>query len=126
MVGPVLTCLRNNSITAIMALESYHKAKLCLENGELDESFKLFTAFIDDPNSLRLDEELTDSYNARGHIRYLWVDFDDAIKDYTAAIKRNPDFAVAHYNRGQVHYRLGELLLLLCGVSNSLVLGGHQ
>ena len=110
MVGPV----RTNVITAIiMALESYHKAKLCLKNGELDESFKLFTAFIDDPDSLRLGEELTDSYNARGHIRYLWVDFDDAIKDYTAAIKRNPDFAVAHYNRGQVHYRLGELLLLM-------------
>ena len=91
-----------------MALADYQQAKLCLERGELDESFRLFSSFIDDPNSVVHSEELTDSYNARGHIRYLWVDFDDAIKDYTAAIKRDPCLVVAHYNRGQVHYRLGE------------------
>ena len=91
-----------------MALADYHEAKLRLEEGELDESFRLFSAFIDDPNSVVHSEELTDSYNARGHIRYLWVDFDDAIRDYTEAIRKNPSFAVAHYNRGQVHYRLGE------------------
>ena len=91
-----------------MAMVSYRKAKICLEKGELDESFKLFTQFIDDPESPTHPEELTDSYNSRGHIRYLWVDFDDAINDYTAAIERNPNLAVAHYNRGQVHYRLGE------------------
>lgn len=91
-----------------MAVASYRKAKLCLEKGELDESFKLFSEFIDDPESLTHLEELTDSYNSRGHIRYLWVDFEDAINDYTAAIKTNPNLAVALYNRGQVHYRLGE------------------
>ena len=87
---------------------AYQKAKACLEKGELDESFKLFTEFIDDPDNQLRSEELTDSYNARGHIRYLWVDFDEAISDYTEAIKRSPNFAVAHYNRGQVHYRLGK------------------
>lgn len=91
-----------------MALETYQKAKVDLAEGQLDESYRLFTKFIDDPGSLLHSDELTDSYNARGHIRYLWVDFDDAIRDYTEAIKRNPNFAVAHYNRGQVHYRLGE------------------
>ena len=91
-----------------MALESYQKAKVYLAEGQLDESCRLFTNFIDDQGSLLHSDELTDSYNARGHIRYLWVDFDDAIKDYTEAIKRNPNFAVAYYNRGQVHYRLGE------------------
>ena len=93
-----------------MALESYEKAKARLERGELDESFRLFTEFIDGPDSSLHADELTDSYNARGHIRYLWVDFDEAIQDYTEAIKRNPNLAVAHYNRGQVHYRLGERL----------------
>ena len=92
----------------MMALSDYQKAKLCLEKGELDESFQLFSSFIDDSSSILHPEELTDSYNARGHIRYLWVDFDDAIRDYTEAIKRDPGLAVAHYNRGQVHYRLGE------------------
>ena len=92
----------------VMALSDYEKAKLCLERGELDESFRLFSSFIDESTSGGHPEELTDSYNARGHIRYLWVDFDDAIRDYTEAIKRDPSLAVAHYNRGQVHYRLGE------------------
>ena len=49
-----------------------------------------------------------DAFNARGHIKYLWVDFDGAVEDYTEAIRRNPDFAVAYYNRGQIHYRLGK------------------
>ena len=93
-----------------MALDSYQKAKVYLTEGQLDESYRLFTKFIDDQSSLLHPDELTDSYNARGHISYLWVDFDDAIKDYTEAIKRNPNFAVAHYNRGQVHYRLGETI----------------
>ena len=87
---------------------AYLRAKACLERGELDESFKLFSEFIDDPDSVLHPEELADSYNARGHIRYLWVDFDDAISDYSEAIKRSPNFTVAHYNRGQVHYRLGK------------------
>ena len=96
-----------------MAEYMYQKAKLCLEKGKLDESFRLFSSFIDDPNSILYPEELTNSYNARGHIRYLWVDFDDAIMDYTEAIKRDPSFAVAHYNRGQVYYRLGERINII-------------
>ena len=95
-----------------MTLSGYQKAKLCLDRGELDESFRLFTRFIDDANSLSYPEELTDSYNARGQIRYLWVDFDEAVRDYTNAIKRDPSFAVALYNRGQVHYRLGERIIV--------------
>ncbi len=51
------------------------------------------------------------NFNNYECFRYLWVDFDEAITDYTAALKLNPDFAVAHYNRGQVHYRLGKYLL---------------
>ena len=86
------------------------KAKLLLEKGELNESFKIFTNYIDSQtkgDAMNSDSDLADAYNTRGHIRYLWVDFDEAITDYTDAIKRKPDFDVAHYNRGQVHYRLG-------------------
>ena len=87
------------------------KANSLLETGDLEESFKILTSYIE---SRSLEEtsdsncDLADAYNTRGHIRYLWVDFDEAIRDYTDAIKRRPDFYVAHYNRGQVHYRLGE------------------
>ena len=36
------------------------------------------------------------------------VDFDGAIADYSAAIGLDPGLTVAYYNRGLVHYRLGE------------------
>lgn len=94
------------------------RAKLLLDQGDLEESFKLITNFIDTSTQSKLnhcvdtnlelpDESLADAFNTRGHIRYLWVDFDEAVTDYTDAIKRNPNLAVAYYNRGQVHYRLG-------------------
>ncbi len=88
----------------------YGQAKKLLEEGELDSSFKLFTSFIDSQKAegtVERREELKDAYNTRGHIRYLWVDFDDAIDDYSEAIQLDPYFSVAYYNRGQIHYRLG-------------------
>ena len=89
---------------------SYKEAKLLLEKGELEESCKLFTTFIDSQRTQESTEErehLTDAYNSRGHIKYRWVHFDEAVVDYTEAIKRAPHFAVPYYNRGQIHYRLG-------------------
>ena len=50
-------------------------------------------------------------------LRYLWVDFDEAISDYTEAIELDPTFAIAYYNRGQIHYRLGECLVQRLTVS---------
>ena len=91
-------------------MECYQKAKEFLASKDLAGSFKHFSEFIERQRSLErpeLKEQLVDAYNARGYIRYLWVDFDEAIEDYTEAIRRNPDFTVAYYNRGQIHYRLG-------------------
>ena len=93
------------------ALSLAERAKELLSQGALEESCRLLTDLIDSQsNEERLEDAeglLADAFNTRGHIRYLWVDFDEAIRDYTQAISRNPDFAVAYYNRGQVHYRLG-------------------
>ncbi|XP_077366275.1 tetratricopeptide repeat protein 32 [Festucalex cinctus] len=47
------------------------------------------------------------AYNNRGQIKYFRVDFDDAVEDYTSAIKADDKFEVAFYNRGLIHYRLG-------------------
>lgn len=91
-------------------MECYQRAKELLRRGSLEESYKLFTEFIENRKNLEGEErdpELVDAFNSRGHIRYLWVDFDEAVQDYTEAIRRDPLFAVAHYNRGQIHYRLG-------------------
>lgn len=61
-------------------------------------------------------EMLALAYNNRGHLRYLCVDFDDAIDDYTKAVEYNENLAVAFYNRGQIYYRLGTCDRAVCDV----------
>ena len=51
--------------------------------------------------------DLASAYNSRGQIRYLRVDFTEAVEDYTEAIGVHPSFEVPFYNRGLIHYRLG-------------------
>ena len=67
------------------------------------------------------------TYNNRGHLKYLEVDFDEAVVDYTEALQYDPDLPVALYNRGLIHYRLGEpcslwinIKLALCKLSHLL------
>ena len=101
-------------------MELYKSAKHLLTSKQLDESYKLLTKILDtfaSDSSFLLssgltEEDLADVYNSRGHIKYLWVDFDGAIEDYTQAIRLNPSFAISYYNRGQIHYRMGKLLQL--------------
>lgn len=47
------------------------------------------------------------AYNNRGQIKYLRVDFQEAVEDFTSAIQADSSFDVPLYNRGLVHYRLG-------------------
>lgn len=49
---------------------------------------------------------LAQLYNDRGLCRYLQVSFDDAVEDYTQALKLDPSLAVARYNRATIYYRL--------------------
>nr|XP_020639911.1 tetratricopeptide repeat protein 32 [Pogona vitticeps] len=51
--------------------------------------------------------DLATALNNRGQIKYLRVDFYEAMDDYTAAIEAKPDFEVPYYNRGLILYRLG-------------------
>ena len=48
------------------------------------------------------------AFNNRGQIKYLRVDFDEAIDDYDNALKLIPSSEVILYNRGLIHYRLGK------------------
>lgn len=41
-------------------------------------------------------------------MKYLQVNFPEAIEDYTEALKFKSRLAAAYYNRGLIHYRLGE------------------
>ncbi|VFV47370.1 tetratricopeptide repeat protein 32 [Lynx pardinus] len=52
-------------------------------------------------------EDLATAYNNRGQIKYLRVDFYEAMDDYTSAIRVQPTFEVPYYNRGLILYRLG-------------------
>lgn len=51
---------------------------------------------------------LATAYNNRGQIKYLRVDFQEAVEDFTSAIQADSRFEVAFYNRGLIHYRLGK------------------
>ncbi|XP_072107441.1 tetratricopeptide repeat protein 32 isoform X2 [Mobula birostris] len=51
-------------------------------------------------------QDLAKAYNNRGQIKYLGVDFYEAMDDYTLAIENKEDFEVPYYNRGLIKYRL--------------------
>ncbi|XP_038251744.1 tetratricopeptide repeat protein 32 isoform X3 [Dermochelys coriacea] len=54
-----------------------------------------------------LTHDLATAFNNRGQIKYMRVDFYEAMDDYTSAIQTQPDFEVPYYNRGLILYRLG-------------------
>jgi len=47
------------------------------------------------------------AYNNLGHLKYMNVDFDEAVKEYDRALTYDPDMASAYYNRGTIMYRMG-------------------
>uniref|UniRef100_A0A673ICJ2 Tetratricopeptide repeat domain 32 n=1 Tax=Sinocyclocheilus rhinocerous TaxID=307959 RepID=A0A673ICJ2_9TELE len=55
--------------------------------------------------------DLAIAYNNRGQVKYLRVDFYEAMDDYTSAIQINSQFEVPLYNRGLIRYRLGRYTL---------------
>lgn len=72
--------------------------------GNHEKAKSLYTQFIKQGKDSR---NLALARNNRGHLKYLQVDFDGAIEDYTKALEINPNLAVSYYNRGQIHYRMG-------------------
>ncbi|XP_066269353.1 tetratricopeptide repeat protein 32-like [Branchiostoma lanceolatum] len=74
------------------------------------------------PDSCERIQDLVTAYNNRGQIKYMRVDFDEAVEDYTAAIGVAPDVAVPYYNRGQIHYRLGRFDAAIADFTKALKL----
>uniref|UniRef100_A0A5F9CU75 Tetratricopeptide repeat domain 32 n=1 Tax=Oryctolagus cuniculus TaxID=9986 RepID=A0A5F9CU75_RABIT len=93
-------------------------AQAHFERGEYAEAEALYSAYIrqcacaaaGDANlgSKCSPEDLATAYNNRGQIKYLRVDFYEAMDDYTRAIEVRPSFEVPYYNRGLILYRLGK------------------
>ncbi|MGH0123713.1 UNVERIFIED_CONTAM: hypothetical protein FKN15_019416 [Acipenser sinensis] len=73
------------------------------------EAERLYSQFITDCAESRncSTDDLAVAYNNRGQVKYLRVDFYDAMEDYTSAIRAKKDFAIPYYNRGLIRYRLG-------------------
>ncbi|XP_019392907.1 PREDICTED: tetratricopeptide repeat protein 32 [Crocodylus porosus] len=77
-----------------------------------EEAEALYSRFIADcsgsaPSSECAAQDLAAAFNNRGQIKYLRVDFYEAMDDYTSAIQTQPDFEIPYYNRGLILYRLG-------------------
>ncbi|XP_027793662.2 tetratricopeptide repeat protein 32 isoform X1 [Marmota flaviventris] len=97
---------------ATLALAQAH-----FDKGEYAEAEALYSAYIRQgagaapvgahPGSKCIPEDLATAYNNRGQIKYLKVDFFEAMDDYTSAIEVQPSFEVPYYNRGLILYRLG-------------------
>lgn len=90
----------------------YDSAKLLQRNGCYSDALKELDKLIElskqcKEQSKSLNHLLSCAWNDRGHLKYLNVDFDAAISDYTRAIELDKNFAVPYYNRGQIHYRMG-------------------
>ncbi|XP_072218679.1 tetratricopeptide repeat protein 32 [Leuresthes tenuis] len=70
---------------------------------------ELYTKFISSCLQSRECEagKLASAYNNRGQIKYLRVDFHEAVEDYSSAIQADSQFEIPFYNRGLIHYRLG-------------------
>ncbi|ESP03407.1 hypothetical protein LOTGIDRAFT_237713 [Lottia gigantea] len=98
-------------------LNIYFEAEKLEKCGENGEALGLYTRFIDSitktvnsgPKNLTDNERkhLALAYNNRGFLRYLTVDFDGAIEDYTHGLNFDPKIYFSYYNRGLIHYRLG-------------------
>nr|XP_040016678.1 tetratricopeptide repeat protein 32 [Gasterosteus aculeatus aculeatus] len=69
----------------------------------------LYTKFISSCAQFRGCEarKLASAYNNRGQIKYLRVDFNEAVEDFTSAIQTDSRFEIPFYNRGLIRYRLG-------------------
>ncbi|XP_010738995.3 tetratricopeptide repeat protein 32 [Larimichthys crocea] len=70
---------------------------------------ELYTKFISSCLQCRECEaiKVATAFNNRGQIKYLRVDFHEAVEDYTSAIQSDSRFETPFYNRGLIHYRLG-------------------
>ncbi|XP_026174445.1 tetratricopeptide repeat protein 32 [Mastacembelus armatus] len=79
------------------------------EKQNFKEAEELYTMFISSCFQSREcgARSLATAYNNRGQIKYLRVDFYEAMDDCTSAIQADSQFEIPFYNRGLIHYRLG-------------------
>ncbi|MPC30354.1 Tetratricopeptide repeat protein 32 [Portunus trituberculatus] len=84
------------------------EARACCCEGRFRQADRLYSQALTKLTALQDTQSalLAQLYNERGVCRYKQVYFDDAIEDYSQALKLNPSLAAAHYNRATIYYRL--------------------
>ncbi|ELV11112.1 Ribosome biogenesis protein WDR12 [Tupaia chinensis] len=95
---------------ASLALAQAH-----FDKGEYAEAEALYSAFIRQCACAAS----VGAKPRRGQIKYLRVDFYEAMDDYTSAIAVQPSFEVPYYNRGLILYRLVRLGKSACFLTTS-------
>ncbi|KAK3087083.1 hypothetical protein FSP39_001399 [Pinctada imbricata] len=104
---------------------SFELALKLEKEGNSAEALEKYTKFINETTSKITKsetEKLALAYNNRGFLKYLQVDFDGAVEDYTASIQINNKAAITYYNRGTVHYRMSRFDKAISDMSRSLTL----
>ncbi|XP_028996987.1 tetratricopeptide repeat protein 32 [Betta splendens] len=90
-------------------LQIFEHANFEFDKHNHKQAEELYTKFISCCLRSRECESnvVATAYNNRGQIKYLRVDFYEAIEDYSSAVEADSLFEIAFYNRGLIHYRLG-------------------
>jgi len=85
---------------------AFRQAHAAARAGELGRAIELYTEAIDS-GTLTLAHR-ADAYFNRANALHADGRYDDAIADYDAAIRSDPNFAGAYYNRGFSYQAKGE------------------
>ncbi|CAK8697179.1 unnamed protein product [Clavelina lepadiformis] len=85
----------------------------------------LFTTSKQPSEKEQVIKIVSHSLNNRGQIKYLRVDFEEAVEDYTDALSLDKRSEVLFYNRGLIHYRLGRYTQALSDFYASLEIQPH-
>ncbi|XP_003215506.1 tetratricopeptide repeat protein 32 isoform X1 [Anolis carolinensis] len=98
-------------LVAEAASDLLSSAEANFQEQRFEKAEELYSRYIDQcacsGRSKSSCHDMATALNNRGQIKYLRVDFYEAMDDYTAAIEAQPDFEVPYYNRGLILYRLG-------------------
>ncbi|XP_028578141.2 tetratricopeptide repeat protein 32 isoform X2 [Podarcis muralis] len=97
---------RGSTAESAPALNVLRDAHAAFREQRYERAEELYSSYIE-YCACASSHDLATAFNNRGQIKYLRVDFYEAMEDYTSAIEAWPEFEVPYYNRGLILYRLG-------------------